>query len=293
VGEKQFWRIANIAAERYYRLRLVGPAGDSVFFQVLARDGNVVRRGPRVMIDQVLLGAGQRAEIIVQGAQPGIYTLVATDFTRQVHEPDERNPLIVDGAAVLARVRVLPGAANAAAAPAREGGDANEAALIRRLVAARPDSVIRDSIEFEVNRNTPNVTYPIDHALYDEGVVTKRFVIGQTYLWRIKNSSQSWHTFHIHQTDFLVDSVGGVAMQPDYRLDTVSVPPCSRYLPDKTCQPGYEGVSVIRFRYERDDTVGEFVFHCHMLFHQDNGMMANVVLMPAGASTGGETAHRH
>ncbi len=47
VGQAQFWRIANIAAERYYRLRLVDPAGDSVPFQVLARDGNVVADGPR------------------------------------------------------------------------------------------------------------------------------------------------------------------------------------------------------------------------------------------------------
>ncbi|HYH79859.1 MAG TPA: multicopper oxidase family protein [Longimicrobium sp.] len=294
VGQAQFWRIANIAAERYFRLRVVDPAGDSVPFQVLARDGNVVAFGDPVMIDQALLGAGQRAEIIVRGRRPGYYTLVATDFVRQVHEPDTRNPLLVDGAAVLARVLVEPALPGEAAVAAARGGDPDEARVIQALVAARPDSMIRDSIEFQIDRNGPDVLYPIDSVTYDPGVVTRRFVMGQTYVWRIKNSSQSWHTFHLHQTDFLVDSIGGQAMPRDYRLDTVSVPPCRAYGTDATCLRGQEGVSVIRFTYERPETVGEFVFHCHMLFHQDNGMMANVMLGPAPpAAAGGGTAHRH
>jgi FtsP/CotA-like multicopper oxidase with cupredoxin domain len=296
VGQAQFWRIANIAAERYYRLRLVGPAGDSVPFQVLARDGNVVAFGDSVMIDQALLGAGQRAEIIVRGWRTGYYTLVATDFVRQVHEPDTLNPRLVDGAAVLARVFVEPARAGAGplAAAQERGGDPAEGRIIQELIAARPDSVVRDSVEFEIDRSGPNVQYPIDHVTYDAGTVTKRFVMGQTYVWRIKNSSQSWHTFHLHQTDFLVDSIGGQAMPHDYRLDTVSVPPCQDYGGGTTCVPGHEGVSVIRFQYDRPDTMGEFVFHCHMLFHQDNGMMANVMLgtAPAAAAAGG-TAHRH
>lgn len=298
VGEAQFWRIGNITAERYYRLRLVDPAGDSVAFQVLARDGNVVAHGPPVMVDEVLLGAGQRAEVVVRGARPGYYTLVATDFVRQDSVPDPRNPRLIDGAAVLARVKVnAAGEVQVAAAAApRHGGHPDEARIIRALLAARADSVVRDSIEFEVVRSdTDPVTYPIDHRLYDPDTVVKTLVLGQTYVWKLKNASQSWHTFHIHQGDFVVDSIGGERMAPDYRLDTVSVPPCSAYLPDNvTCRPGSEGVSVIRFKYDRPETAGEFVYHCHMAFHEDNGMMANVVLLrsqapPPAAAPG----HRH
>ncbi|HEU4559508.1 MAG TPA: multicopper oxidase family protein [Longimicrobium sp.] len=296
VGEAQFWRIANIAAERYYRLRLVDPAGDSVPFQVLARDGNVVAEGPPVMVSQVLLGAGQRLEAIVQGTRPGYYTLVATDFLRQDSTPDARNPRIVDGAAVLARVRVYPAAAGNAMATVQgqRGGDPAEARTIAALVAARPDSVVRDSIEFEVVRSDQPVQYPIDHVNYNADTISKRFALGQTYVWRIRNVSQSWHTFHLHQTDFLVDSIGGQAMPRDYRLDTVSVPPCTSFNPDFSCKRGAEGVAVIRFHYDRPETVGEFVYHCHMLFHQDNGMMANALLGPdatGGTATG--RAHRH
>ncbi|HEX8692856.1 MAG TPA: multicopper oxidase family protein [Longimicrobium sp.] len=298
VGDAQFWRIGNITTERYYRLRLVGPAGDSVAFQVLARDGNVVAQGPPVMVDEVLLGAGQRAEVVVRGARPGYYTLVATDFVRQDSLPDPRNPRLVDGAAVLARVKVnpTPGRPNAVAAAPRPGGHPGEARLIRALVAAPADAVFRDSIEFEIDRNTRPTRYMIDHALYDPDNIAKRLVLGRTYAWRIKNASQSWHTFHIHQGDFVVDSVGGRKMPPDYRLDTVSVPPCTAWLPDKTCRPGAEGVSVIRFRYDSPAVLGEFVYHCHMLFHEDNGMMANVQLVPRPGDApppGGAPAHRH
>ncbi len=297
VGDAQFWRIGNITTERYYRLKLVDPAGDSVAFQVLARDGNVVADGPPVMVSEMLLGAGQRAEVVVHGAREGYYTLVATDFVRQDSFPDTRNPRLVDSAAVLARVRVRPGAGGvraATVAPAR-GGHPGEARVIRGLLAARGDSVSRDSIEFEIVRSdTAPVKYPIDHVLYDPNRVVKRIALGRTYVWRVRNVSQSWHTFHIHQSDFLVDSVGGRKMPPDYRLDTVNVPPCSAWLPDKTCRPGAEGVAVIRLRYDSPELLGEFVYHCHMLFHEDNGMMANIELVKAGAETSeGASGHRH
>ena len=83
-------------------------------------------------------------------------------------------------------------------------------------------------------------------------------------------------------------------MPRDYRLDTVSVPACTAFNPDFSCKRGSEGVAVIRFRYERAETAGEFVYHCHMLFHQDNGMMANALLSPtASGGTGGAQGHRH
>ncbi|HEU0054529.1 MAG TPA: multicopper oxidase domain-containing protein, partial [Longimicrobium sp.] len=66
------------------------------------------------------------------------------------------------------------------------------------------------------------------------------------------------------------------------------------WLPDKSCRPGSEGVAVIRLRYDSPELLGEFVYHCHMLFHEDNGMMANIELVKAGAETSeGASGHRH
>ena len=284
-GDVQFWRIANISTERYYRMQLRGPDGRVVAFRTLARDGNVVRDGPPVMDTTILLGAGQRAEIAVSGAEPGEYTLAATDFTRQT--PDALTPLIVDSAALLARVRVLPAAPGAAvrAGPlAGNGGHPAEARAIRLLASRGPGDVERDTVEFEIIRAQGQPTrYLIDSLAYDPDRVDKSLRVGRTYEWTITNPTLSWHPFHIHQTDFLVLRAGPEQMPPDYRLDTVNVPP--------------GGDVVIRFTYERPSTAGPFVYHCHVLFHEDSGMMANVVLhAPATADAPATTptqAHGH
>lgn len=270
VGDVQFWRIGNISTERYYRLQLRGPPGGIVTFRTLARDGNVVRLGPPVMDTTVLLGAGQRAEIAVSGAVAGDYTLIATDFTRQIEDSASKTPLVVDSAAVLARVRVLPGPPPATDPLGGRGGHAGEGEQITRLSAAGPRRVVRDTVEFEIVRVDGQPTrFLIDGAAYDPAVVNKYIRLGQTYEWTITNPTLSWHPFHIHQTDFLVLRAGGVRMPPDYRLDIVNVPP--------------GGEAVIRFTYDRPATLGPFVYHCHVIFHEDSGMMANVVLEPAEA----------
>ncbi|HEU4452651.1 MAG TPA: multicopper oxidase domain-containing protein, partial [Longimicrobium sp.] len=63
------------------------------------------------------------------------------------------------------------------------------------------------------------------------------------------------------------------------RLDTVNVPP--------------GGDVVIRFTYERPSTAGPFVYHCHVLFHEDSGMMANVVLHGPATADASATAPAH
>jgi len=284
-GQVQFWRIANISTERYYRMQLRGPGGRLVAFRTLARDGNVVRDGAPVMDTTILLGAGQRAEIAVSGAEPGEYTLAATDFTRQT--PDALTPLVVDSAALLARVRVLPaiGATAGRADPlAGRGGHPGEAEEIRLLASRLPRNVVRDTIEFEIIRAADQPTrFLIDSLAYDPDRVDKTLRVGQTYEWTITNPTLSWHPFHIHQTDFLVLRAGGERMPPDYRLDTVNVPP--------------GGEAVIRFTYRRPATAGPFVYHCHVLFHEDNGMMANVVLQnratAAAPAAAPAQAHAH
>ena len=270
-GDVQFWRIANVSTERYYLLRLRGPDGRAVAFRTLARDGNVVREGEAVMDTTLLLGAGNRAEIAVSMMEPGDYTLATDAFKRQSKEGLAND--IIDPAAVLARVRVHgPVAGRSAESLAGRGGRRGEAEAIRLLASRGPGEVIRDTVEFEIIRDTiANPRFLIDSVAYDPEVVNKTLRMGRTYEWTITNPTPSWHPFHLHQTDFLVVSVGGAPVPPDYRLDTVNVPP--------------HGSAVIRFRYDRPITAGPFVYHCHILFHEDSGMMANVVLDgPQGAA---------
>ncbi|HEX5724692.1 MAG TPA: multicopper oxidase family protein [Longimicrobiaceae bacterium] len=273
-GQAQFWRIANISSGTFYRLRVRDPQGKNVKFQVIARDGNVVRRRggalPIVEEDSMLLGPGQRFEILVKLDTPGEHLLVS-DPQVQTHFHDDT--------LYLARVYVVPAppARRAPTLAERSGGDPREEALIARLLAA--DSVIRQTVTFDV-------AFRVDGASYDPNVIMRELRVGQVYEWTIENLAVIWHIFHIHQGDLVVLSMDGERFTPNYRVDTANLPPRSR--------------TVIRFLYERPATAGPFVYHCHILGHEDLGMMANVLLLGAAEDGNGTAArsspapaHRH
>jgi FtsP/CotA-like multicopper oxidase with cupredoxin domain len=91
--------------------------------------------------------------------------------------------------------------------------------------------------------------------------------------WIVQNASQEVHAFHVHQVHFLVEAVNGVPQSPLHWVDTVNVP---YEMPGNgTQQPG----SVTLLVDLRDPTIkGTFVYHCHILEHEDGGMMAKILV---------------
>jgi suppressor of ftsI len=71
------------------------------------------------------------------------------------------------------------------------------------------------------------------------------------------------HPFHIHVNSFEVISVGGQEQPPGTVLDTVWVPAGSEVL--------------IRMKFRQ--WTGKSVFHCHILPHEDTGMMQNFLII--------------
>jgi hypothetical protein len=97
--------------------------------------------------------------------------------------------------------------------------------------------------------------------------------------WIIQNRAPENHEFHQHQIHFLLLEQNGVAVSPDDRqfLDMIQV-------------PFWDGVSTtfpsvkVRMSFEGSD-IGDFVYHCHILGHEDNGMMAIERVLPNTAKT--------
>jgi len=87
--------------------------------------------------------------------------------------------------------------------------------------------------------------------------------------WTIENRAQENHAFHIHQIHFLLLARSGLPVPPEERqyLDTVNIPFWTGTGP-------YPSVKV-RMDF-RGAVVGDFVYHCHFIFHSDFGMMAIV-----------------
>ena len=93
----------------------------------------------------------------------------------------------------------------------------------------------------------------------------------------VENRSNELHAFHIHQLHFLLlDYMGKPANEPFLR-DTVNVP----YYKDNMLV--YPSVR-LRMDFRDPNAVGTFVYHCHLLEHEDGGMMGLIRVEPAESS---------
>ncbi len=92
--------------------------------------------------------------------------------------------------------------------------------------------------------------------------------------WIIENRSRELHAFHIHQLHFLLlERFGAPAREPFLR-DTLNIP----FWDGKTSE--YPSVKV-RMDFRGPDIVGVFPYHCHLLEHEDGGMMGVLRVEPA------------
>jgi hypothetical protein len=85
--------------------------------------------------------------------------------------------------------------------------------------------------------------------------------------WVIENRAREAHTFHIHQLHFQVLERDGRATEP-IMMDTIDVP----YWDGKGAYPSVK----LRMDFRSPAITGTFVYHCHILEHEDNGMMGRI-----------------
>jgi FtsP/CotA-like multicopper oxidase with cupredoxin domain len=91
--------------------------------------------------------------------------------------------------------------------------------------------------------------------------------------WIIENRSQELHAFHIHQIHFMLMDWNGVPVDEPFLRDTVNV----AYWDGKS--PTYPSVK-LRMDFRDPNIVGTFVYHCHLLEHEDGGMMGTIRVDP-------------
>jgi FtsP/CotA-like multicopper oxidase with cupredoxin domain len=107
-------------------------------------------------------------------------------------------------------------------------------------------------------------------------------IAGNFEEWTVVNRSFSDHTFHIHQNPFLLTHLNGKRLPVPEWHDTIIVPAAE--LPGGVDPPGNINTATfgsITFRtHFAPETVGSFVMHCHMLQHEDIGMMQRLKILP-------------
>lgn len=125
------------------------------------------------------------------------------------------------------------------------------------------------TITFSEGGTQENPTYLIDGQIFNPDEVSQIMTLGTTEEWRIVNESGEVHPFHIHINPFQVISINGEEIDRKSMDDTFPIPA--------------NGEFVMRTKYRDFD--GKYVLHCHILFHEDNGMMQIVEVVKPGAST--------
>ncbi|MFY9645547.1 MAG: multicopper oxidase domain-containing protein [Terriglobales bacterium] len=96
--------------------------------------------------------------------------------------------------------------------------------------------------------------------------------VGAIEDWTIENHSSEEHAFHIHQIHFLVAAINGVPLHTPVMQDTVLIPFWKGTLPDPSV--------TFRMDFSNPEIEGTFVYRCHVLDHEDGGMMAEIQVNP-------------
>jgi FtsP/CotA-like multicopper oxidase with cupredoxin domain len=93
--------------------------------------------------------------------------------------------------------------------------------------------------------------------------------------WTIENRSHELHDFHIHQIHFLLVGWNGAPVDDTFLRDTINIP----YWDGKS--GAYPSVT-LRMDFRDPNSVGTFVYHCHLLEHEDGGMMGIIRVIARG-----------
>ena len=96
--------------------------------------------------------------------------------------------------------------------------------------------------------------------------------------WVIENRTKELHAFHIHQLHFLMVEWNGIPVNEPYLRDTINIP----FVDNKALQ--YPSVK-LRMDFRDPNTIGTYPFHCHLLEHEDNGMMAVIRVDPPASNS--------
>ncbi|MGZ3366433.1 MAG: multicopper oxidase family protein [Caulobacteraceae bacterium] len=241
-GETQLWRFSDQTANTYFRLSLEGHS-----FTVIGRDSHPVPHPETVR--EVMLGPSQRMDVLVTAKAPGAYKLVA-EKTSTGPAGDMFAAQNMALMAAQADPSQPPPAPLAPLTVVQDGQKPIPADHIdeKRLVSFSEDPVTG--------------LFFINHTTFDHERVDVKVPLGAIEEWTIRNASDELHIFHIHQVAFQVVELNGKPVSFDGLQDTVNVP--------------IHGEVKIRIAFTDPAIVGRFMFHCHILEHEDKGMMQQI-----------------
>ncbi len=289
-GQQELWRVANTAADTIMNLQYV-VNGTPQTMQVVAIDGYPITAGSSGQQSEnettILMPPGSRAEFVVTTPNVGDQAQLVTQYwntgpdgdfdpTRTVANIVSQNGVEGTGVAVNAvPARKLP-------------AQAVKTKVTRFAALASATPVAQRTLQFsEVLQNPSDPNSPTNFYITEVGQQPTLFTMdqapnivvysGTVEDWVIQNTAQEDHIFHIHQIHFQVLAINGQPVNDPAIRDTVDLPYWNGSGP-------YPSVT-LRMDFRDPNIIGNFVYHCHILQHEDQGMMAEIQVLPSGSAS--------
>jgi FtsP/CotA-like multicopper oxidase with cupredoxin domain len=275
-GEQELWRVANTAADTILNLQYV-INGAAQPMQVYSIDGYPVSAGGGSPQTTIQMGPGARAEFVATTPNVGDSAQLVTQYQNTGPDGD------YDPARPIANIVSQNGAPAPAQVPAQVG--TVNSTLFGGLTGFTPTA--RRNLYFsEVLQNPANPNSPTNFYITEEGQTPALFTMGQAPNivvhagtvedWTIENRAQEDHIFHVHQLHFQVMAIDGQPVNDPALRDTYDIPYWSG-------TGAYHSITV-RMDFSDANIVGTFVYHCHILEHEDGGMMGEIQVLPPGSA---------
>jgi FtsP/CotA-like multicopper oxidase with cupredoxin domain len=283
-GERQLWRVLNASAITYLNLavlvkRAAQPLG------IVAIDGVPINfngsPSPSVAwVNHIGVPPGARVEFVVDGPPLGVPALLVTRTvdTGPGGENDPNRALVS-----------IVASGDASEPQTKLSSDPDPLPPSARPWLGNVAPVHLRKLYFSEELQDPNdPNSPTKFYITVDGQTPKQFdpqsevadiVVkqGDVEDWIIENRSKELHDFHIHQLHFQLVEWSGIPVNEPFLRDTVNVP----FYNGRMLQ--YPSVR-LRMDFRNPNIVGTFVYHCHLLEHEDGGMMGRIRVEPADIS---------
>jgi FtsP/CotA-like multicopper oxidase with cupredoxin domain len=241
-GEKRRLRLFNATNARFLRLRF-----ENAGMTLIGTDGGLIEAP--VDVDELLLAPAERVELIVSFDTPGTARLTTLGYERGwmgPGKPNEAGMVLLTANVSEERVAAVP------PLPAK----------LRSIELLGTPAIARRFVLTE-SMGGMDMKFLINGASFDMNRIDEVSKVGQVELWEIVNAADMDHPFHVHGTQFQImeHEKDGTVSMPSYRAwkDTVNV-------------AAGETVRILL----RQDLPGPRMYHCHILEHEQLGMMGTV-----------------
>ncbi len=263
------FRILNGSSQRAYELGLSGNQA----FNLIGTDGGLLEAP--VNLTRYRVAPGQRADVLVDLSGMQGQNIQWMNYGSEI-------PNAIYGASqpgMMAGMS-LPGYASnplngsdfvildlQIGAPTASPVTTIPATLITHNIPAEATADITRNLTFTTQQNILG-PFLINGAPFDMSVINYSIPLGNREIWSLTNQTPIGHPFHIHDVQFYILDINGVAPPPELQglNDVVLVP---------------AGMGNVRFITEFNDFANDqipYMYHCHMLQHEDEGMMGQFIV---------------